>query len=91
MAPQAGWHPVGILDDRLTLGRMLDNVPILGRLDEFHRVVAGLTLRGMRPCQVVITGTPDDIGHEPSACYRKKPMPSAWASPIWLISCAFAP
>ena len=62
MAPQAGWRPVGILDDRLTVGRMLDNVPILGRLGDFNRVVAGLTIRGMRPRQIVITGPHDEIG-----------------------------
>ncbi len=62
MAPQAGWRPVGILDDRLTVGRMLDNVPILGRLGDFNRVVAGLSLRGMRPRQIVITGPHDEIG-----------------------------
>ena len=64
MAPQAGWRPVGILDDRLTIGRMLDNVPILGGLGDFRRVVAGLALRGMRPSQIVITGPHDEIGLE---------------------------
>ena len=30
-ASDGRWRPVGILDERLTVGRLLDNVPILGR------------------------------------------------------------
>jgi lipopolysaccharide/colanic/teichoic acid biosynthesis glycosyltransferase len=72
MAPQAGWRPVGILDERLTVGRMLDNVPILGGLSDFPRVVAGLTLRGMRPSQVVITAAHDEIGVESVSLLRQQ-------------------
>ena len=90
MAPQAGWRPVGILDDRLTIGRMLDNVPILGGLGDFRRVVAGLALRGMRPSQIVITGPHDEIGLEAVRQLQKRPMPSAWPSPTFPTCCASA-
>jgi lipopolysaccharide/colanic/teichoic acid biosynthesis glycosyltransferase len=64
MAPESGWRPVGVLDERLTVGRMIANVPILGPLDDFRRVLAALDLRGMRPGRVVITAPHDEIGLE---------------------------
>jgi lipopolysaccharide/colanic/teichoic acid biosynthesis glycosyltransferase len=59
--PEIGWTPVGILDERLTMGRVLNNVPILGRLGDFRRVLAGLSVRGMKPCHVIITAPHDEI------------------------------
>jgi lipopolysaccharide/colanic/teichoic acid biosynthesis glycosyltransferase len=62
--PEIGWTPVGILDERPIAGRMLDNVPILGRTEDLRRVLGGLELRGMRPRRILLTESRDGLGVE---------------------------
>lgn len=62
VVPEIGWTPVGVLDERLTVGRMLDNLSILGRAGDLRRILAGLAIRGMRPCQIVLTVPQEDLG-----------------------------
>jgi lipopolysaccharide/colanic/teichoic acid biosynthesis glycosyltransferase len=56
LGPQV--KPVGILDDKAGLGRDIRNVPILGRLADFRRAVAQLTVKGLRPTMVLVTRPP---------------------------------
>ena len=68
LASGGSWRPVGILDERLTIGRLIDNVPILGRVGDYRRVMTGLALRGMRPQRILVTAVPDRI--EPVVLHR---------------------
>ena len=61
-ASDGRWRPVGILDERLTVGRLLDNVPILGRIGDYRQVMSGLALRGIRPHRILITAAADRVG-----------------------------
>lgn len=45
--------PVGILDDE-GVGRVLEGVPVIGRLDELRAAIARLAVRGVRPARILI-------------------------------------
>lgn len=46
--------PVGILDDE-GVGRVLEGVPVIGRLDELRAAIARLAVRGVRPARILVT------------------------------------
>ncbi|MDW8125916.1 MAG: sugar transferase [Geminicoccaceae bacterium] len=48
--------PIGILDDETRPGRSLEGVPVLGGVDELRPVIARLTVRGVRPRRILVTG-----------------------------------
>lgn len=64
VARPSGWHPIGILDERMTPGHRIGQVPILGRPGDFRRVLGRLSLQGMRPHRIVITAPHHELGLE---------------------------
>jgi lipopolysaccharide/colanic/teichoic acid biosynthesis glycosyltransferase len=66
------WRPIGILDDRTMPGRMIDQVPILGRPRDFRRVLGRLSLQGMRPRRIIITAPHHELGLEAIRALRKE-------------------
>jgi lipopolysaccharide/colanic/teichoic acid biosynthesis glycosyltransferase len=64
MAPEAGWRPVGILDETMAIGRMIAGVPVLGRPSELRRVMSRLSIQGMRPRRVIVTAPRREIRDE---------------------------
>lgn len=60
---QHAFEPVGILCDQISTNRSIANVPILGTLTDFDRVVANLRVQGMPPTALVITRPHHEIGY----------------------------
>ncbi|NJM54990.1 MAG: hypothetical protein HC841_02860, partial [Verrucomicrobiae bacterium] len=60
---QRTFEPVGILCDQISPNRSIANVPILGTLADFDRVVANLRIQGMPPATLVITRPHHELGY----------------------------
>jgi lipopolysaccharide/colanic/teichoic acid biosynthesis glycosyltransferase len=64
----AAYEAVGILCDDMTRHRRVDDVPILGGLDDLDAVLANLRVQGMTPARLVVTRPHHELGR--NAVYR---------------------
>ena len=65
--------PIGFLDNSTAQhGMLLRGVPVLGSLDDFENVIAGLKLQGQFPRHIVFTDSPAILGEAASEALIQK-------------------
>ena len=65
------WYPVGILDEELAAGQRVGAVPVLGRLQDFRRVLGLLRARGERPERILVARRPEEMPREALRALQK--------------------
>lgn len=53
--PQANYKIVGILDEKINIGRVVHDIPILGTIDNLSKVVSQLDKKNKKPARILIS------------------------------------